>query len=112
LQLRQNKMEFKLLNEKKDVLFNRREMQLEIKEKVIPSKEQVKEKLAEKYSVDKENIEVIKISGKFGVNVFNIIAHVYDSKEEKNKTVLKSKKQRDVEAKALAEANKQKEATQ
>ena len=109
MQLRQNKMEFKLLEDKKNPLFNRREMTLEIKENVIPSKDAVKEEMASKYKVDKEAIEILKISGKFGVKVFKIIAHVYDSKDEKGKTILKSKKTRTAEAKALAEANKPQE---
>ena len=87
-------------------------MELEIKEKTIPSKEAVKEKMAEKYSVDKENIEIIKISGKFGVSTFKITAHIYKGKEDKDKTVLRSKKQRDAIAKALAEATKSAEGAQ
>jgi ribosomal protein S24E len=102
-------MEFKLLEDKKNALFNRREMKLEIKEEIIPSKEKVKEELASKYSLDKEAIEILKISGKFGVKIFTILANVYDNKEEMNKTMLKSKKTRDSEAKALAEANKPQE---
>ncbi len=102
-------MEFKLLEEKENPLFNRREMKFEIKEKVIPSKETVKEELAKKYSVDKELVQVMDISGKFGVQIFKVTTHIYKDKEDMNKTILKSKKQRDAEAKAKAEANKPKE---
>ena len=109
MQLRQNKMEFKILEDKKNPLLNRREMKLEIKEQIIPSKDKVKEELALKYSVDKELIEIQNISGKFGVKVFSIIVKIYDSLDEKNKIILKSRKQRDAEAKALADAKKAQE---
>ncbi len=102
-------MEFKVLEDKENLLFDRREMKLEISEKVIPSKEAVKEELAKKYSVDKDLINILDISGKFGVRIFTILVQIYKNKEEMNKIVLKSKKQRDAEAKALAEANKPKE---
>ncbi len=102
-------MEFKLLEDKENPLFNRREMKLEITEEVIPSKESVKEGLASKYSVEKSLIDILNISGKFGVRIFTIKANIYKNQEEMNNTVLKSKKQRVAEAKALAEANKPKE---
>jgi len=109
LQLKQNKMEFKIINETQNDLLNRKEAVYEITAETIPSKEIVKEELSKKYGFEKDLIEVLKISGKFGVKIFEIVAHVYHNKEEMNKTVLKSKKQRDAEAKALAEANKPKE---
>ena len=109
MQLRQNKMEFKIIQEKENSLLNRKELVYEINEEVIPSKDSVKEELAKKYGFEKDLIEVLKISGKFGVKIFEVIVQVYHNKEEMNKTILKSKKQRDAEAKALAEANKSKE---
>lgn len=102
-------MEFKIIQEKENILLNRNEFIYEIKEEVIPSKEIVKEELSKKYGFEKDLIEVLKISGKFGVKIFEVIVHVYHNKEEMNKTILKSKKQRDAQAKALEEANKPKE---
>lgn len=102
-------MEFKIISEKNNVLLNRKEIVYEIQEEVIPSKETVKEKLSEKYGFDKELIEVLKISGKFGVKVFEISIHLYDNAEEMEKTVLRSKKQRDEKAKAIEEEKKKKE---
>jgi ribosomal protein S24E len=102
-------MEFKIIQEKENSLLNRKEFTYEVKEEIIPSKETVKEELSKKYGFEKDLIEVLKISGKFGVKVFEVVAQVYHNKEEMNRTVLKSKKQRDAEAKALAEANKTKE---
>ena len=102
-------MKFEVLQEKENPVLNRKEFVYRIEEEIIPSKEVVKEELSKKYGFKKELIEVLKISGKFGVKIFEIIVHVYDNREEMDKTVLKSKKRREAEAKALAEANKPKE---
>lgn len=102
-------MEFKIIEERENPLLNRKEITYEIREEIIPSKETVKGELSKKYKFDKDLIEILRISGKFGVKIFEVVVHVYHNKEEMGKTVLRSKKQRDEEAKALEEAKKAQE---
>jgi len=85
LQLKQNnKMEnFKILNEKENPLFNRKEIKANVESEISPKKQEIKDLLSEKLSVPKENIKLKKIFGNFGSKIFNIYANIYSSKEDK-----------------------------
>ena len=74
---------FKILNEKVNPLFNRKEIQVSVESKISPKKQEIKDLLSEKLSVPKENIKVKKISGNFGSGTFSISANVYSSKKDK-----------------------------
>ena len=89
----------KIIHEKENNLFNRREIQIKINSKVTPKKAETEETISEKFSVPKENIKIIKILGKFGSNDFLIVANLYKSKEDKEKTEAKSKKEKAEEKK-------------
>jgi len=109
-----NSMEnLKIIYEKENPLFNRKEIQVEINSKIAPQKSEVEDSVAEKFAVPKENIKIKQILGKFGSNDFKITANIYKTKEDKEKTEFKSKKQKQAEAKQVEqerqEAEEQKE---
>jgi len=76
-------MEIRVVNEKENLLFNRKEIQAEIIAETTPKKDEVLKILSEKFSKPVENISLKKIQGKFGKNNFLIIANIYNTKEDK-----------------------------
>lgn len=84
----------KIIHEKENNLFNRKEIQIEINSKITPKKSDTEESISKKFDVPKENIKVIRILGKFGSNNFVITANLYKSKEDKDKTEATSKKEK------------------
>ncbi len=83
---------FKILQKKENPLFNRKEIQVNIESEVTPNKLDTEKLISEKFSTGIENIKIKKILGKFGSKTFTIIANIYNSEENKNKTEKKSKK--------------------
>lgn len=108
LQSKQDKMELKSIQEMENPLFKRKVVVVETVLDIVPSKNEVAEELAKKYSVDKEAIDILQIVGKFGEKLFTIKANIYENKDEKEKTMLTSKKQRDAVAKAKKDEEKAK----
>jgi ribosomal protein S24E len=99
-------MEIKIIQDYKNILFNRREIKATIHHNTLPSREEVSKLLAEKCSSHPENIAIKKIAGKFGTKTFDITANVYHSAKDKDKTEIKTQKQRNAEKKAAEEAAK------
>lgn len=89
--------EFKILEERKNPLFNRREISVEVEANITPNKKETEKLISEKFSIPIENIKIKKISGKFGSRNFTITANIYASKEEKDKIEPKEKKDKKVE---------------
>jgi len=79
-------MELKIIEEKENPLFNRKEFQFEIQLKVTPSKAEVGKSISEKFSVALNTIEIKKIAGKFGSNIFKIRVFIYKTKEDRMST--------------------------
>ncbi len=96
----------KIKSEIKNELFNRQELVLEVEFEINPGFEEMRKKISEKLKKPEEVIEVYNIKGSFGRKTFEIYAHVYDSKEDLEKAVQKTKKQRDEEKKVADEAYK------
>lgn len=94
---------FKLIEEKENPLFNRKEIRFEVKAEITPSRTEILKLISEKFSTQIENIKIKKIHGRFGSNNFNITTFIYKSKEDKNKLEIKKKKEK------LAETPKEKE---
>ena len=84
-------MDLKIIEEKTNPLFNRKELQLKVQAKIIPSRAEIGKLISEKFSTPLENIEIKKISGKFGSNSFDIITFIYESKEDRMSTESKPK---------------------
>jgi len=93
---------FKILEEKENPLFNRKEIQASIESQVTPSNSDIKKLISEKFSTQIENIKVKKILGKFGSKTFEILANIYASKKDKENVEPKSKK-KSTEGEAPAE---------
>ena len=75
----------KIIEEKNNPLFRRKEIIVEISFKASPSFSEVEKLLSENLKVPAENIKIKKIHGGFGHNSFTINTFVYHSKEDKEK---------------------------
>lgn len=84
--------EFKIINERDNPLFNRKEIEGIMKADKTPSYSDVMNLIADKYSVKLETIKVKEIKGKFGIREFNVKVNIYDSEEDKKKIEFFSKK--------------------
>jgi len=84
---------FKILNEKENPLFSRKEIQVSVEAEITPSHLNVEKLISEKFSIPVEKIKIKKISGKFGSKTFIITANIYSSKEDKNKIESEKKKE-------------------
>ncbi len=81
-------MELKIVEEKKNGLFSRKEVRGELMfEQVTPSNNEVQTVLAKKLSVTPEQVVVEHIYTDFGTNHAKFSALVYDSAEHKKKFV-------------------------
>ncbi|MFH1917658.1 MAG: hypothetical protein ABIJ14_00920 [Nanoarchaeota archaeon] len=98
-------MEFKIISDIENPLFNRREVEGEIHTEVSPSRQEVAKLLSDKFSVPVENIKIRTIMGKFGSQVFIINTNIYKSKEERNKVEIIKKKDAIFEQKFAEEQN-------
>jgi len=83
---------FRLIEEKENPLFNRKEVVFEVRAKITPNRSEVKKLISEKFSTKDENIKIKKIHGRFGSNNFNVTSFIYKSEEDKNKIEPKTKK--------------------
>ena len=86
-------MTLKILEEKHNHLFKRKEIKAVLESEITPSRSHVLELLSKKFEVSPENIKIKGIKGNFGVKRFSIEANIYHSKEEKNIVELKKKKE-------------------
>ena len=78
-------MTLKILKEKENSLFSRKEISFELPAEITPSNKEVLELISKNLSVPEETIKVKKIYGKFGSKDFIIDANVYSTKENKEK---------------------------
>ncbi len=88
-----------ILNDKENPIFKRKEVEVKVELNISPKMQEAEELIAKKFSAAVENVKIKKIKGKFGSNNFIITANVYSSKEEKEKTEPKSKKETKTDAK-------------
>ncbi len=84
-------MSFKIIYEKENHLFSRKEVLVEIKKEISPKKSEIEILLGTKFSSSPEAIKVNKIFSKFGSDIFTIQARIYKSKEDKENTEPKIK---------------------
>jgi len=87
-------------------LFKRNEIQIVVEAEKNPSFEEAKKMVVEQTGKPEENLDVHGVKGSFGSNNFIISASVYDSKEDLEKAIQKTKKQRTEEAKAAEDVKK------
>ena len=89
-------MDLKIIEQKENPLFKRKEVLAEMNFDSAPSKENARNLVSEKFSASPEKTEIKKISGKFGSHRFFIRAFIYESEEEKN--ILEKKPHKKVKA--------------
>ena len=99
-------MELKDIKEKKNLVFDRREVEVKITADSAPNNKEVEALLAKKLSVTEDSIKIKGIYGKFGTKEFQVKANVYKSKEDKNKIEKKTKKEIEAEKKTAEEVKK------
>lgn len=104
--------EIKLIKQKENPLFDRKEIEIEVHADSAPQKKETFEFLAKKFSAPAENIRIKKISGKFGTNNFFITAHIYKNKNSKFAVEFYSKKQKEKEEKMFSQKEIKEEAAQ
>lgn len=86
--------EIKILEKIENLLLNRREVKIIIESNSALKAQEVEKLIAENLSTHVDNVHIKKILGKFGSREFVIHANVYNSKEDRDKTEKKSKKQK------------------
>lgn len=84
----------KIIKQRENPLFGRKETEIIFESNVPPKMQEAEELLAKEFSVAPENVKIKKIAGKFGSREFLISANIYSSKEDKEKTEIKTKKER------------------
>jgi len=92
-------MKFKLLKEKRNDLFNRNEIKVEINSRETPKTPEVEKWVIESMKVGEDRIKVKGIHGKFGSPIFEASVNIYDSFSDKDRIETKTKKQRENERK-------------
>lgn len=101
-------MELKILHQKENPLFNRKEIEAEIVTNSIPKRTDLINHLAKEFSTIADAVTIGRIKGQFGSNLFSITATIYESAEHKNKTEIKTKKQLTVEKEAKKKTDEEK----
>jgi ribosomal protein S24E len=87
-------MTLKIIKEKENPLFNRKEISFELFSEITPNRKEIVELISKKLGIPEENIKIKKIAGKFGSKDFIIETNIYESEEHKHKTEKKSKKKK------------------
>jgi ribosomal protein S24E len=84
--------DLKIIKQRENPLFNRKEIEVSIEANVAPKMREAEEFIAKEFSSHTDNVKIKKIKGRFGSNRFIITASIYNSKEDKEKIEPKSKK--------------------
>lgn len=85
-------MQFNTVTDTQNPLFNRREIEGEVHAEVTPSRAEVAQILAKKFSAEIDSIKIRTIKGRFGSKTFVVVANIYASKKDKDETEAKSKR--------------------
>ena len=103
-------MKIKSAQETENTLFNRKEVEAIVEADITPKMSEALQLISDKYSMPQDNIKVKGVYGKFGSKEFKVIANVYKTKQDKEKTEVKTKQEKEAEKKAAADAAAAKEA--
>ncbi len=102
-------MQLKIIKEKQNPLFNRKEIIAVLTSKSSPTKQEIIKELSEKYSVPFNVLRVLNIKGGFGVKEFTITANIYESNEQRDKYEKLTKKEKELETKMQEKPEEPKE---
>ncbi len=87
-------MKIQIIDEKKNPMFSRKEIILEIESEITPSHAEAEKIVSEKFKTTPEFLKIKKIQGNFGSKNFKINANIYSSKEEKDNIEAKPKEKK------------------
>jgi len=82
---------FKIILERENSLFSRKEIVAEIKTAGSPKRTDIETILSQKFSTTPDSVKVEKIIPKFSSDIFTIYAKIYKSADEKNSIEPKAK---------------------
>ncbi len=85
-------MSLKIQSEKKNAIFKRTEVVATVHQDITPSKIEAAQVIATHFKASPEEVQVNAIEGAFGTHTFTILAHVYESVKDKDRTVVKTRK--------------------
>lgn len=91
--------DIKIIEEKENPLFKRKEIKGTIEAEAVPSRAETLEILSKKFETPLENIKIKGITGKFGSRTFDIKANIYSSEQDKDSVEIKKKKEKTSEKK-------------
>lgn len=94
---------FKILEEKENPLFKRKEIKFTIEAIITPNHSDVEKLISEKFSTSPETVKIKGIHGRFGSKTFTISANIYKSKEDKEDIEPKKKEKAKLEEKPAEE---------
>ncbi|MCX6804083.1 MAG: 30S ribosomal protein S24e [Candidatus Diapherotrites archaeon] len=97
-------MEVKIIEKKRNELMKRNEVLAEVKEKTIPSRQQIRDKLSALVGAPADAIIVKKIATNFGSPRAKIFANIYDTADEMKKTEVKYLRERNFGKEKKAES--------
>lgn len=103
-------MEFTVKNKKRNDLLKREEVAAIIKSKVTPTLQEAGNLIAKHLNSNAELVAIRRVKGKFGRDEFDVEAHIYETKEAKEKTEPKPKAKKEEQAEKAEE--KQEESKQ
>jgi ribosomal protein S24E len=96
-------MTTKVLSERENHLFNRKEVKVQIPSQTHPSYKDVEDFCSKHFKVPEDAVKIKTLKGKFGSKEFVANVNIYKSKHEKDKIERKTKKEIETEKKAQAE---------
>ncbi len=103
-------MKVKEKKEFENKLFSRKEIEIVVETERVPSQTEAKEFIKKEFNTNPNLIRIKRILGKFGSREFTISVDIYNSQEEFNRIVKKTKQELEKEKKEAEEKRKIEEA--
>jgi ribosomal protein S24E len=74
-------MEFKILDDKENKLFARRELRLHaVYDGKTPTRDEIRESVCKKLNLDPETFDIIRVEQRYGVRTSDVLAYSYADK--------------------------------
>ena len=86
-------MDLKIISQKENPLFKRKEIEAEFSSEISPKREVLAKLVAHKFSSSSDAVMIKRVKGKFGSKTFSLAANIYPDKQTKNSVELKKKKE-------------------
>jgi len=92
----------KVLKELKNDLLKRKEVEVVVTQDINPSFDEATKEIAKQFKASEDTIKIKKVQGNFGSHDFVIEANIYDTKEAMDTIEVKTKKEKEAEAKTAS----------